>query len=657
MPVVTPLLADDPTDLGEYHLSGKLGGSSSTVYLGTGPSGERVAIRLFPAEVDRERFEREIAPLRDLSPFCTAQIIGTGEADGRPYLVSEYVDGPTLRERVEADGALEASELHRLAVNTMTALVAIHQAGVAHLDLRPDNVVLGEGGARVLGFGVARALETTDSGTTRAVAGPAFVAPEQLQAEDVGAPADVFAWAATIAYAATGRSVFDAGSMSGTVNRILSGEPDLSGVDPVLLPLLRSCLAKDPADRPAASDALLRLVGERSLVTTPGPPPSPPEPQAAPARRAGRVAALVAGALAIALVSGGGVYLLTGQRGGESAGASRAAASQAASPSGSALVTPAPVVTASITSAPYQKVPEKPLTEVKLGGTEVVLREHAMDPVKVRAYLQWTSPYTTYVREKDGTGFRSVGQGLAPAVSPDGTWVALSPLVKFLDSDHDSVRFLNLVDGTEFTVTTVKQPLETGSPVWSRDGTKLLLSMWAPGEKKKDPKRIIGFVHIDLVTRQATAVETEYIGSAHYPFTLTPWGVPARAYSDELDGLEIYDLSGRVTRRLRWVGLPINTTVYSPSGERFLTRCPKDTTLMCVWHTGTGNRLATIKTGKGDGLVFGWFNDNHVVVAEKIKKGKLREIRVVNFVGDTVRVLGRMPDGAALFDFGPTVTR
>jgi hypothetical protein len=85
MPVVTPLLADDPTDLGEYHLSGKLGGSSGTVYLGTVPSGERVAIRLFPAEVDLERFEREIAPLRDLSPFCTAQIIGTGEAAGRTW--------------------------------------------------------------------------------------------------------------------------------------------------------------------------------------------------------------------------------------------------------------------------------------------------------------------------------------------------------------------------------------------------------------------------------------------------------------------------------------------------------------------------------------------------------------------------------------------
>lgn len=252
-----------------------------------------MAIRLFPADVNHMRFEREIAPLRGLSPFCTAQIIGTGVADGRPYLVSEYVEGPTLREQVEAHGALETSELHRLAVNTMTALVAVHQAGVAHLDLRPENVVLGEGGARVLGFGVARALETTDSGTTRAVESPAFVAPEQLRGEGAGPPADLFAWAATIAYAATGRSVFDAGSMSGTVNRVLNGEPDLSGVDQALLPALRSCLAKDPADRPAASDVLLRLVGEASLTTrteAPAPPSTPAFPQggARPGETAGR---------------------------------------------------------------------------------------------------------------------------------------------------------------------------------------------------------------------------------------------------------------------------------------------------------------------------------------------------------------------------------
>ena len=118
--------------------------------------------------------------------------------------MSEYVDGPTLRERVEVDGALEASELHRLAVHTMTALVAIHQAGVAHLDLRPGNVVLGEGRARVIDFGIAREADAETVTGENIVGTPPYMAPEQLDGRRVGPQADMFAWGSVMVYTASG---------------------------------------------------------------------------------------------------------------------------------------------------------------------------------------------------------------------------------------------------------------------------------------------------------------------------------------------------------------------------------------------------------------------------------------------------------------------
>ncbi|MEU7937915.1 protein kinase domain-containing protein [Microbispora bryophytorum] len=120
----------------------------------------------------RARLTRELDVLRGVAPFCTARVI-TAMVDGRePYVVSEFVDGPSLQQRVTASGPLRGGELERLAVGTATALAAIHGAGIVHRDFKPGNVLLGPDGPRVVDFGIARQGEsetmTTGHGGHRA---------------------------------------------------------------------------------------------------------------------------------------------------------------------------------------------------------------------------------------------------------------------------------------------------------------------------------------------------------------------------------------------------------------------------------------------------------------------------------------------------------
>ncbi|SNS46679.1 Serine/threonine protein kinase [Streptosporangium subroseum] len=301
MPDAAPVQAGDPESVNDYQVTERLGDS---VYLARSPSGDRVVVRLLPADVDLDRFREAMEPLREIPAFCTAQVLDSGVDDGRPYIVSEYIDGPTLEETVASGGVLEAAALHRLAVGTMTALVAIHQAGTVHGDLRPGSVLFGPDGPRVIDLGMARALEATASTETRRVDVPAYTPPEKLRGASPEPAGDLFSWGATIAFAASGRSPFDAGSMSGTVNRIINDEPDLDALPDDLRGLVTACLAKDPARRPSASDALLRLVGElltSDLMSVAH--LSPAGPATRPVRRL-RPLLLAAGAMAVALVSG-----------------------------------------------------------------------------------------------------------------------------------------------------------------------------------------------------------------------------------------------------------------------------------------------------------------------------------------------------------------
>jgi serine/threonine protein kinase len=250
--------------LGSYRLLERIGeGSTAVVHRAVDPYGRTVAVKeprrsRGPAgEVDeavRRRLAREMAVLAKIrSPYVVTLLDGD-VAGTRPYVVTQYVAGVPLREFVGTYGPLRDAALHRFAQRLAAALAAVHGAGVVHRDLTPANIMVVGGSPVVVDFGIAH--EATAARTTRPgmlVGTPAYLAPELVEGERATAASDVFAWAATLAYAATGRPPFGAGSLHGFCYRILRGAADLGDMPEPLRSLAGLGLRRDPAARPAAS--------------------------------------------------------------------------------------------------------------------------------------------------------------------------------------------------------------------------------------------------------------------------------------------------------------------------------------------------------------------------------------------------------------------
>ncbi|WP_329087172.1 serine/threonine protein kinase [Actinomadura citrea] len=295
-----PLEPADPREVGGHRLLGRLGsGGMGTVFLGADPvSGGRVAVKtIHPHLADdpsyRRRFHDEAHLASRVASFCTARVLAQGEQDGLPYLVTDYVGGVSLHDRLTAGGPLPPADLHGVAVGVASALAAIHAAGLVHRDIKPANVMLTLSGCRVIDFGIAGSQDEPDeTATTGQVFGtPGWIAPEVLVGGPSSQAADIFSWGCLIAHAGTGQMPI--GGDPATL-RTAAGDADLSGLPDALVPLVRWALAEDPADRPTATDLLLALVEQPQphaadrLAPRPVPPSDTPlraAPRRSPARR------------------------------------------------------------------------------------------------------------------------------------------------------------------------------------------------------------------------------------------------------------------------------------------------------------------------------------------------------------------------------------
>ena len=238
MPHVIPLQAEDPRRVGRYRLTGRIasraGGDGRTqrVFMAKMVDDGTVIVTLLGRErvagaAARDRFTAEARVARRVAPFCAARILDAGIEHDEPYLVAEYVPGPTLAEAVGHEGPMPPPTLEALAIGTATGLMAIHQTGLVHGRLGPDHVVLGPDGPRVTHFGIT----------------PPYGAATPA--------ADLGAWANTVIFAAVGRPPV--------------GSQDLAALPEDLRAVVAACLAPDPAARPVARTVLARLLRGHDL--------------------------------------------------------------------------------------------------------------------------------------------------------------------------------------------------------------------------------------------------------------------------------------------------------------------------------------------------------------------------------------------------------
>ena len=246
-----PLQPGDPDRVGSYWLLGRLGaGGMGQVFLGSSPGGRKVAVKVihpFHARAPRfrERFAREIEAAQRVGGFHTAPVVDADPQADQPWMVTAFIEGPSLQEAVDRDGPLPAGRVRALGAGLAEGLAAIHARGLVHRDLKPGNVILAPDGPRIIDFGIARAIDATTGITTAgAVIGTfAYMSPEHLGGDPPGPASDVFSLGSVLAFAATGRPPFTGDSTATVMFRLVTQPPELAGLaDPELTELIGACL-------------------------------------------------------------------------------------------------------------------------------------------------------------------------------------------------------------------------------------------------------------------------------------------------------------------------------------------------------------------------------------------------------------------------------
>jgi eukaryotic-like serine/threonine-protein kinase len=282
---------------GRYRLEQRIGaGGMASVWLAVDERlGRPVAVKIVADTLAGDeqwlrRFRREAQAAARLSHPGVVPVFDYGVEDDRPYLVMEYVTGGTLARRLKGDDAPPPPP-HRLAREMLTALGAVHAAGILHRDIKPANLLLDEGDhVRLTDFGIAQPQDATALTRTGMVVGTLrYLAPEVGAGQPASIQSDLYS--------------------AGVVIR------EVAGTDPVppLADVIDALTAADPADRPASAAAALELLGSgadattatRPLLAEPATRPLP-RTRRLPVVLAGAAAVVVAAVIVIILASGGG---------------------------------------------------------------------------------------------------------------------------------------------------------------------------------------------------------------------------------------------------------------------------------------------------------------------------------------------------------------
>ncbi len=269
------------TSLGPYTIVSPLGaGGMGEVYRARDPRlGRDVAIKVLPLDLAaipgaRARFEREARAVSALVHPHICMLLDVGHQDGLDYLVMELFEGETLATRLER-GPLATDSVLRMGIEIADALDGAHRKGIVHRDLKPSNIMLGPSGAKLMDFGIAKAIADTGltqglptlggperpadlsdsfTGEGRVLGTAHYLAPEVLRGRPADARSDLFSFGAVLYEAATGRRAFLGADRTGVLAAILEDEPPpmrsmIPGVPAILERIVSRCLAKDPEER------------------------------------------------------------------------------------------------------------------------------------------------------------------------------------------------------------------------------------------------------------------------------------------------------------------------------------------------------------------------------------------------------------------------
>jgi hypothetical protein len=276
--------ARDPAAVGKYRLLQRLGeGGMGVVHLALDEQGRAVALKVLRPHVAadplaRQRLAREVSVLRRVRHPRVAEVLDADVAGDPPFVVTRFVPGQPLDAYVREHGPLGRPHLAATARALADALGAIHAAGVVHRDVKPANVMMLDGSPVVIDFGIAHIADESRITHTGLVMGtPGYLSPELADGAALTAATDWWGWAATLAFAATGRTPFGSGPVSIVLDRVQRGAADLSGVEPRLLGAFTAALTADPTLRPPPELLLAGLEG-RPAAAAPARGPEPTQP-------------------------------------------------------------------------------------------------------------------------------------------------------------------------------------------------------------------------------------------------------------------------------------------------------------------------------------------------------------------------------------------